>query len=220
MKILAFDISGAACSVALGKVDLTNPSTLSILGEEHKPMTQGQPNALFPLIQSLMTRTNTPVDSLDAIAVTRGPGSFTGIRAGLAAAKGLCLGRNLPLIGLSTFDLYASRASLEQFPLLVAIESKRADLYVQLYNEPNTPLWGDGDALELPALAERLQKYSNLTLIGDGQHHLQDVHYGKPSPNIQEIRASHMLLYLAVHPQALNASCTPLYLRPALVAHP
>lgn len=215
MTILAFDLSGNACSVALGH---RQGHTIQCLGEDHQPMAQGQPNALFPLIQSLMNRLGVAVQDLSAIAVTRGPGSFTGIRAGLAAAKGLALGRSLPLFGISTFDLYAFKAPAQAFPLLVILESKRSDLYVQLYQNPQTPLWGVGETLEIPALVRRLDNPKNLSIAGDGQGHLSGESLGAILPEVREIYASDMLAYLSG--QTLDPAlfpCDPLYLRPPLV---
>ena len=215
MTILAFDLSGNACSVAIGRYQ---GSTIECLGVDHHPMEMGQANALFPQIQSLMNRVRVTARDLDTIVVTRGPGSFTGIRAGLAAAKGLALAQSLPLLGVSTFDVYASRVALESFPLLVVLESKRVDLYVQLYTAPNHPLWGPGKTLELPALLAEMRTYQKLTVIGDGQAHLATTEAGQLCPEIQSISPQDVLAYLSGKELTTAAfPYDPLNLRPALM---
>jgi tRNA threonylcarbamoyladenosine biosynthesis protein TsaB len=97
-----------------------------------------------------------PASAIELVAVTTGPGSFTGIRVGIAAARGISLGLGVPLVGVTGFE--AALAAIgdtgrEASFLLVALESRRADLYVQLFDPARRPL--GGPAAVLPeALAE------------------------------------------------------------------
>jgi tRNA threonylcarbamoyladenosine biosynthesis protein TsaB len=96
----------------------------------------GQAEVLLPLVDEAMRAAGLAVSALDVIAVTTGPGSFTGIRVGLAAARGIALAARLPLIGVSSFEAVAARSAkivAADRVLLVALESRRADLYVQLF---------------------------------------------------------------------------------------
>jgi tRNA threonylcarbamoyladenosine biosynthesis protein TsaB len=106
-------------------------------------MAHGQAEALLPMVEEAMRAAGRAVSALDLIAVTIGPGSFTGIRVGLAAARGIALAARLPLIGVSSFEAAAATAP-RPVPgdrcLLVALESRRADLYVQLFDHEGRPL--------------------------------------------------------------------------------
>jgi tRNA threonylcarbamoyladenosine biosynthesis protein TsaB len=99
-------------------------------------MPHGQAEALLPMVESAMGAARLAASALDLITVTTGPGSFTGIRVGLAAAKGIALGLGAPLFGVTSFE--AGAAACEADPvgrfLLVALDSRRADLYIQLFD--------------------------------------------------------------------------------------
>jgi tRNA threonylcarbamoyladenosine biosynthesis protein TsaB len=110
------------------------------------------------------------VSALDLVTVTTGPGSFTGIRVGLAAAKGIALGLGVPLFGVTSFE--AGAAACEADPvkrfLLVALDSRRADLYVQLFDPERRPL-GTPVAVLPEALAGTVSAAtgSRLAVTGD-----------------------------------------------------
>ncbi len=99
-------------------------------------MPHGQAEALLPMVERAMGAARLAASTLDLITVTTGPGSFTGIRVGLAAAKGIALGLGVPLFGVTSFE--AGMAACEAGPverfLLVALDSRRADLYIQLFD--------------------------------------------------------------------------------------
>jgi tRNA threonylcarbamoyladenosine biosynthesis protein TsaB len=106
-------------------------------------MTHGQAEALLPMVDGAMREAGLTVATIELVAVTTGPGSFTGIRVGLAAARGIALAGGFPLLGVTSFEA-AAAAVAENIPsgysILVAIESRRADLYVQLLERPFHPL--------------------------------------------------------------------------------
>jgi tRNA threonylcarbamoyladenosine biosynthesis protein TsaB len=134
--ILAFDTAGAACSVAVG-------AGAAILELADLAMPHGQAEALLPLVEQTMQQAGVPTGAIDLVAVTIGPGSFTGIRVGLAAAQGIALGLGVPLVGVTGFE--AAIAALHSdahdgHSLLVAIESRRTDFYVQLFDAARRPL--------------------------------------------------------------------------------
>jgi len=128
MLILAFDTSMAACSACLWRGG-------AVLASAREVMDQGQAEALMPLIESVMTEAGVKYADLDRIAVTAGPGSFTGVRVGLAAARGLGLAANKPVVGVMTTETLAA-AVLEAGTayILAAIDTKRGDLYVQKFD--------------------------------------------------------------------------------------
>jgi tRNA threonylcarbamoyladenosine biosynthesis protein TsaB len=113
------------------------------IGEEiravaHSGNMHGQAEILLPLVDRAMHQAALTPAALDSIAVTVGPGSFTGIRAGLAAARGIALAAGARLVGVTSFEAVAAGSaqhvpSGDQF-LLIALESRREDFYVQLFD--------------------------------------------------------------------------------------
>ena len=103
-------------------------------------MARGQTERLVPMIQELCAASNVALGDLDALAVTLGPGSFTGVRVGLATAQGMAFALSVPLYGYSTLEVI-SKVSDER-PLTVAIDTKRGEVFTQNfdnaenYNDP------------------------------------------------------------------------------------
>ena len=163
MLILAFDTSGPACSVAVWRDG-------TVLAHRRDAMERGQAEALMPLIAAAMDEAGVAYATLDRIAVTVGPGSFTGVRVGLAAARGLMLASNIPAVGLLTGEVLAAAVSPEErgdaTRILAAIDTKRGDLYVQQFA-------ADGTALALPvalapsALPDWIGPH-RVIIVGDG----------------------------------------------------
>jgi len=137
--LLALDAAGAACSAALWRDG-------RIVARRFAAMRRGQSEHLVPMIEEVMGAADTTYDSLDALAVTVGPGGFTGVRIGLATARGLALALHRPLIGISNFEAVAAAVPAAERTgragriLAVALESKRHELYVQAFAPP-----GDDD---------------------------------------------------------------------------
>jgi tRNA threonylcarbamoyladenosine biosynthesis protein TsaB len=123
MKVLAFDCSGASCSAAVLIDD--RPAA-----QRFTPMERGHAEILLPMIETVLREAALTPAALDLLAVTVGPGSFTGLRIGLAAAHGLVLARKLPAIGVTSFDAVKVDDPAEE-PLFIALESKRAELFLQ-----------------------------------------------------------------------------------------
>lgn len=161
-SVLGIDTSAAACSVAVWRDG-------AVLAAARLAMTRGHAEALMPMIEKAMHEAGLAYGDLAAVAAVRGPGAFTGIRIGLAAARGLALAANIPAIGISTFDAVAAavpEAAREGRVLVVAIDTKRADLYRQCYDSTLQPL---GDAgVVAPGEAAASLAPGQLCLAGDG----------------------------------------------------
>jgi tRNA threonylcarbamoyladenosine biosynthesis protein TsaB len=164
--ILALDAAGAACSVAVWAED-------GIRAQAAVAMARGQSERLIPMIEEVMAEADLDYGEIDAIAVTRGPGGFTGVRIGLAAAQGLAIALARPLVGVSNFEALA--ASVRGVPagsrLVAAIDSKRAEVYVQVFRRSGTGAAvaekGPGAAVLEGDLASLLPS-GPLLLVGDG----------------------------------------------------
>ena len=97
MRVLAIDTALGACSAAVLDTELGG-----IVASESLPMLRGHAEALIPLLDRLTEAMGTPLHQIDRIVVTTGPGSFTGLRVGIAAARGIALAANKPAVGVST----------------------------------------------------------------------------------------------------------------------
>jgi tRNA threonylcarbamoyladenosine biosynthesis protein TsaB len=151
MTLLAVDCATNACSAALWLDGGAGP-------RRYRPMRRGHAETLMPMVRAVMDEAGLAFAGLDAIAVTTGPGAFTGIRIGLAAARGFSLAADVPLIGVTTLEAVAAAHDPEGAHILVALDSKRNDVYVQLFGP-------DGAALSAPA---SVMPDSAPTLIPDG----------------------------------------------------
>ena len=133
--------AGSACSVAVSLGE-------EVVAEQRIDTMHGHAEALLPLVDKVMREAGQAPAALDLVVATVGPGSFTGIRAGLAAARGIALATGARLFGVTSFDAVAVGAAQSNCPetrfLLVALESRREELYVQFF-DPH------GDALREPA---------------------------------------------------------------------
>ena len=162
MLILAFDCSGPACSVALWRDG-------EVLATERELMERGQAEALMPMIDRIMKAAGVGYGDLARIAVTVGPGSFTGVRAGLAAARGLSLAADVPAVGILTTAALAAAVPAherEGAEVLAAIDTKRGDFYVQRF-APDGTARNDPAAMDADALRDWVGDLS-VVAVGDG----------------------------------------------------
>lgn len=156
MRILAIDTTGGLCSCALvedGGATAACSRAMRIGHAEH----------LFPQIEATLGKAGRAPSDLDAIAVATGPGSFSGIRIGVAAARGLALALDIPALGAGVLEAVAEEAAgSDGAAILVANEAPRDRLYLQLFcSGPSQgvapacePLLGDPDCDLAKGLAE------------------------------------------------------------------
>ncbi len=130
MRLLAIDTALESCSAAVLDTDAG-----TILASESLPMARGHAEALMPLIARVMGAADTEFVMLDRIAVTSGPGSFTGLRVGIAAARGIALAAGRPAFGLTTLAAFAAPliARDDSVPVAVAIDARHGHVYLQMF---------------------------------------------------------------------------------------
>src|SRR5260221_14128563 len=129
MRVLAIDTALEACSVAV--IDTADAHAHHAY--ESLPMQRGHAEALMPLVARVLDRAQLDFSNLDRIAVTTGPGSFTGLRVGIAAARGIALAAGKPAIGLSTLSALAAPhvASRAGATIMAAIDGRNEQGYFQ-----------------------------------------------------------------------------------------
>lgn len=158
--ILAIECSTRACSVALR----SGGETRLLRHAEGR----NQAEAVVPLVAEVMTEAECDWDRLDAVAVSIGPGSFTGLRIGIAAARGLGLARGLPVLGHRTAEIMARKVPPEAArgrALIVAIDSRRDDVFFQRFADSGMAL---GDILAMTPAELLTEIPGPLLLAGDG----------------------------------------------------
>ncbi|UEM21182.1 tRNA (adenosine(37)-N6)-threonylcarbamoyltransferase complex dimerization subunit type 1 TsaB [Skermanella mucosa] len=136
MKILGMDSATGACSAALW-------SDGAVAARRFAAMDRGQSEALIPMVQAVLEESRLTFGQLDGLGVTVGPGAFTGLRIGLAAARGIALASGLPLVGVTSFEAVAHGVPAPErsgCALLIALESRREDIFVQSFDSELNPL--------------------------------------------------------------------------------
>ncbi len=134
MRVLALDTALDACSVALVDGE-------EVRARRQVKMRRGQAERLIPMVGACLREAGLEPMGLDLIAVTTGPGAFTGIRIGLSAARGLALATGHPCVGVTTLEALAADAPrIDGRPIVVAIDARHGRLYAQVFRDPDAPL--------------------------------------------------------------------------------
>jgi tRNA threonylcarbamoyl adenosine modification protein YeaZ len=130
MRVLAIDTALEACSAAV-----LDTERASIAAHESLPMVRGHAEALIPLIARVLERARLVFSEIDRVAVTTGPGSFTGLRVGISAARGIALATGKPAVGLSTLAVYAAPfiAADDTLPVVAVIDARHDHVYLQVF---------------------------------------------------------------------------------------
>ncbi|WP_420548362.1 tRNA (adenosine(37)-N6)-threonylcarbamoyltransferase complex dimerization subunit type 1 TsaB [Curvivirga sp.] len=220
--LLALDSACASCSAAVWQDD-------EILAHKFEDMPRGQSENLMPFVAKVMTQSSTNFSDLDVLAVTVGPGAFTGIRICLSAARGLALAIKKPLVGVTTMEALLAAQDLSSFEgvlVAVVIETKRMDYYIQFFDRNGMPL-GEPEALLASSIAQKFETLSNgkqIFLCGDGVERLvresvvADFEFELGSKNSQPDAGIFgqvaMSKYNSMGKAAFEIAPAPLYLRP------
>jgi tRNA threonylcarbamoyladenosine biosynthesis protein TsaB len=130
MRILAIDTALTACAAAV-----YDSARDKLLASESLSMERGHAEALLPLVARVMDAAGSEFSALDRIAVTVGPGSFTGLRVGIAAARGIALAASKAAVGVSTLSAFAAPCIAEDLATttLAAIDARHDHVYAQAF---------------------------------------------------------------------------------------
>lgn len=164
MYNLAFDTTAAACSIALLQND-------KMIASYSQAMDFGQAEVLIPKIKELMEANHLTFDDLDMITVCTGPGSFTGVRSSISAARAFGLAKpKIQICGVNAFDAYLVSLAFSPdeigFYNVVLIETKRDDFYYQIFDENLKPITDPAADTRENIIAQLRNK--KVTMIGDG----------------------------------------------------
>ena len=213
--MLAIETATAACSVALWDDGAAaGPEIVArfVAGG------RGQAEILAPMIAEVLAEAGIAASGVDRLAVTVGPGAFTGLRIGLAAVRGLALATGRPVFGLTTFETIAHGVPAAERAgrmLLVAVDSRRAEPFLQRFDADLRPL-GEPEALLPQACAAQLPP-GPLLVAGDGAALLRTVLADRPDtafaagPGLPE--AAVLARLAAALPEGGGLPPRPLYLR-------
>lgn len=220
-RVLAIDTAMNQCAVSL--LDPLSGNALRRV----MPMTHGHAGALVPLIENVVKDSGEGYDSIGLIAVTTGPGSFTGIRVGLSCARGLALALDVPVRGFGTLETFARQSLETGHPeegqsLLVLIETRRQNLFVQSFDLQGHPLSPACDSA-----LDDIPFSDSAILLGDGAARLRACRPEftlLPCPENHQMIDTDFLARWAANEEASSAPprpASPLYVRPADVyGHP
>ncbi len=201
MIILAIDTTMNGCSACL-----YDGASDKLISSKNLEMSRGQAEHLMPMIDEVVKNYN----DIDIIAVTKGPGAFTGMRIGLATAKSLGLALDIPVIGVSTFEAVLNtylaierRKDYDYYGVL--LETKRLDYYFKMFDCDH-----EGRAMEARDIASIIEGKDCL-ILGDANNRFkkevvveaQFYDINLPDP----LQIAHLAM------QDMNADCKPVYLR-------
>jgi tRNA threonylcarbamoyladenosine biosynthesis protein TsaB len=214
MNILALDTSMGACSAAV----LLDRGAEQTLFARWQTMARGHAEALMPMVAETMAEAALPFAELDLIAATLGPGSFTGVRIAIAAARGLALVTRAKLFGTDSLTVMAETAAagLSGKPFAVAVDARRDMIYFGLYDETARKL--AGPLLLTPDDAVKLLPPGLYLAVGSGAVLLADAgaRLGRPiEAELAELEPNaEALARIALESGDTSPTLRPLYLRP------
>ena len=166
MKILAFDSTATAASVAICDNDKVVSEFFVNAGLTHS-------RTLIPMLDAALKNTDSDLKSIDALAISNGPGSFTGVRIGVAVAKGIAFTENLPCVEVSTLEAMAYNLTLTDCIVCSVMDARCAQVYNAVFEIKYGEVYRlcEDRALAIADLKNELcDKYAGkrIILVGDG----------------------------------------------------
>lgn len=211
MITLAIDTSAHLCAAALHDSD-----TDTIVAERTQDIGRGHAERLMDMIGEVLAEAVIGYEDVNRVAVSVGPGSFTGVRVGLAAARGIALGLGVPVVGICALDALRMVAEPQMKPetsLLVALDARRGEAYAQFFGSdvfPQTPF-----VASYEAIAAIVPDSVDIRICGSGARRVIEA-AGRDLPIVHELAAAPIAAYGRLGATALDTDTRPepLYLRP------
>jgi tRNA threonylcarbamoyladenosine biosynthesis protein TsaB len=168
MKILAVDTATKSCSVAVVQEK-------SLLTEITTVRKQSHSKHLMEMINRVIRLSGLALSELDGFAVTRGPGTFTGLRIGISAVKGLSAASGKPIVGVSSLDALAMQASYSPYLICPLIDARKGEVYFSRYRLRNGQLKKEADENVFPPEKALVDLNETCLFIGDGALNYQQM---------------------------------------------
>lgn len=212
MNILAFDTCFGAVSVA---VRWRSAGGEWLLREAYEARTTGHAERLFPMIAEVMEGAGLAFSSIDRIAVTLGPGTFTGVRVGIAAARAFALATDRSVVGTTSLAVMAHRADLglerAGRPLAVAVDARRGMVYFQVFTSHVTAA-GDAQVIT-PEQAARAIGPQPVLVVGSGAAAVVAAAEGHAEARLPDLQPHARSLAIMATELVPVVPVTPIYLR-------
>jgi tRNA threonylcarbamoyladenosine biosynthesis protein TsaB len=220
MKILAIDTSTPVGSIALMQGEVLRAQYILNISATHN-------QRLLPGIDRILVDIGWTLDDLDALAVSLGPGSFTGLRIGMSIVKGLAWATGKPLAGVPTLDALAANIAPAPYPICSVLDARKGEIYAALYRKSDKQAPERLTPYMVIKPEELVSSISEKTvLVGDGLLQYGDYLAGElgelflqAPPHLNVVHASSVawlagqMLRLGKHEDV--SSCTPIYVRPS-----
>jgi len=161
--ILNIESSSTNCSVSLAH----NGMVISL--KEKNDEKYSHSTKLHAFIQEVLKDSNVSINELSAISVSKGPGSYTGLRIGVSAAKGLCFALDIPLISLSTLLILSKQIKIEKGLIVPVLDARRDEVYSAVYDSKYNLIQEEKPEIINKDSFKQLLKDDKLHLIGSGQ---------------------------------------------------
>jgi len=216
LRILAIDTALGACSAAIAEGG-------EVLARAFKPLSRGHAEVLFAMISEVEAKAGFRARDMDRFAVTIGPGTFTGLRVGLSAARGLGLATQKPVLGITTLQALAAGVGAHDLAaedvIASVIDAKRGECYLQMFGASHSPLSAP-QILPIEeattALDDRFEKTGGMaTLVGTGAGLMAErlPHKVRLSGAPDQPDAGLLIALAAAIDDPSQAPAEPLYLR-------
>ncbi len=210
LTILALDAAGTACSAVLWAGG-------TVVQRRWEAMERGHAEVLMPMARDVVA--DTGFQGLDLVAVSIGPGGYTGLRIAIAAARGLGLALGIPVMGVGSLDVHRhiARSDGVNGPVAVLLETKRADFYIQLFGSDDEPLM-DPLVASGTEVEAQLASHAAHSLVGDAvERFVAQATSHCPSRLVSRVQAADAAVVAALafadHGRADFLPPRPMYLR-------
>ena len=160
--ILHIETSTKNCSVSIAKCgELISLKEINNGAYSHSEM-------LHPLIKEALLESKLTIKEIEAIAVGKGPGSYTGLRIGVSAAKGLCFANDIPLISINSLEILAHSTTIDKGYIIPMIDARRMEVYSAIYDESYALIRETkADIIDEHSFCDKLQNHT-VYFLGDG----------------------------------------------------